>query len=138
LPFEATYSNNDYLLLAVGLIPHEMEDHWFIFFEKPWLYFHRSWTGICVYTLRLEQKSSCWQVVEAWSSQDHSERCGNIATYPMSTKYDLAMLQLLIHGLLHQDDDLLPPSELLDQINEERERAGLTGSQSSPTKSPED
>ena len=136
LPFEATYSNKEYMLLVAGLIPEEMEDHWFIFFKEPWLYFHRSWTGICVYMLRLEQKATCWQVTEAWASQDNSERCGSINTYPMSIKHDLAMLQIQIHVLLHRDDGISPSSHLFDQIQEERERTGLTGSVSSETKKP--
>ncbi|PIE86107.1 MAG: hypothetical protein CSA05_02160 [Bacteroidia bacterium] len=32
-----------------GLIPLEMEDKWFIFCEQNRIYFHRSWSGDCIY-----------------------------------------------------------------------------------------
>jgi 8-oxo-dGTP diphosphatase len=31
-----------------------MEDHWFMFFEDPWFYVHRSWTGFCIYAVRFD------------------------------------------------------------------------------------
>jgi hypothetical protein len=34
-----------------GFIPKSMEDKWFIFFESGVLYFHRSWTGRCIYSV---------------------------------------------------------------------------------------
>lgn len=41
-------------LVINGLIPNEMEDKWFIYYESPWLYFHRSWTGYCIYKVKIE------------------------------------------------------------------------------------
>jgi len=35
--------------IRCGAIPEEMEDKWFIYFDDDRLYFHRSWTGFCVY-----------------------------------------------------------------------------------------
>lgn len=35
--------------LRLGHIPEDMDDKWFIFFEKGWLYFYRSWTGDCIF-----------------------------------------------------------------------------------------
>lgn len=32
-----------------GFIPLEMEDKWFIFCEENMIYFHRSWSGDCIY-----------------------------------------------------------------------------------------
>jgi hypothetical protein len=29
-----------------GFVPREMEDKWFVFSEEPWLFVHRSCTGI--------------------------------------------------------------------------------------------
>ena len=29
--------------MKIGLIPQQMEDKWFIFYEEEWLYFHRSY-----------------------------------------------------------------------------------------------
>lgn len=37
-----------------GLLPEEMEDKWFIYWSDDTLFFHRSWTGICIYVVRFE------------------------------------------------------------------------------------
>ena len=46
------YSDREFGRLSAGLIPREMEDKWFIYYEEPDLYLHRSWTGYCVYQVR--------------------------------------------------------------------------------------
>jgi len=33
----------------MGLVPEEIEDKWFIYWEDDTLFFHRSWTGNCIY-----------------------------------------------------------------------------------------
>jgi hypothetical protein len=47
-----------------------MDDRWFIFFEDDWLYFHRSWTGACIYALRFAPAPNGVGVVESWVSRD--------------------------------------------------------------------
>ncbi len=44
--------------LKAGHIPEEMEDRWFSYFEDNKLYIHRSWSGICVYIVEFNFKSS--------------------------------------------------------------------------------
>src|SRR5689334_751037 len=55
LNFERVFSPEDFARLTFGVIPSSMEEKWFVFFESPWLYLHRSWTGECVYQIRFEQ-----------------------------------------------------------------------------------
>ena len=43
--FTASCTKEEFQRIRRGLIPREMEDKWFIFYEEPWLYLHRSWTG---------------------------------------------------------------------------------------------
>lgn len=45
-------------LVMRGFIPQEMEDKWFIYHDAPWVHFHRSWGGICVYKVKLERLNS--------------------------------------------------------------------------------
>jgi 8-oxo-dGTP pyrophosphatase MutT (NUDIX family) len=66
LPFGMRFSPGEVARLRKGHIPQEMEDKWFIFFENDWLNFHRSWTGYCIYRLRLQQDGECYRVAEAW------------------------------------------------------------------------
>ena len=54
LSFEALYTDLDAEKMMNGFIPKEMEDKWFIYFENGWLYFHRSWTGHCIYMVKID------------------------------------------------------------------------------------
>lgn len=35
--------------LAAGMVPQQMEDKWFAYLDGDSMYFHRSWTGICIF-----------------------------------------------------------------------------------------
>ena len=53
------FSEGQYEILKKGLIPEEMEDKWFIYFENNWLYFHRSWTGYGIFKAEIiEEKNN--------------------------------------------------------------------------------
>jgi hypothetical protein len=56
--------------VMLGHVPKDMDDKWFIFFENGWLYFHRSWTGHCIYGVQLDGSPSGVRVVDAWASRD--------------------------------------------------------------------
>lgn len=47
------YSQDDRQKIVKGLIPEQMEDKWFIYFDDGILHFHRSWTGFCVYRVHV-------------------------------------------------------------------------------------
>jgi ADP-ribosyl-[dinitrogen reductase] hydrolase len=53
IEFSIHFTDRQFLKLVNGLIPHQMEDKWFIFYENDWLYFHRSWTGFGLYKAQL-------------------------------------------------------------------------------------
>ena len=92
LDFARTYDAADTARIKRGLIPEVMEDKWFIFFEEPWLYLHRSWTGKCVYGVRFESGAAGISVVGAWVTQEE---------YPYNIEHDRAILGFLIeHELL--------------------------------------
>jgi hypothetical protein len=55
--------------MKIGHIPADMDDKWFIFFEDGWLYFHRSWTGDCIYGLRLDGCPGGVRVIDCWASR---------------------------------------------------------------------
>lgn len=70
LPFTMRFSPGEHARLRRGFIPRGMDDKWFIFFENGWLNIHRSWTGYCIYRLRLEPDGECYRVAEAWVNCD--------------------------------------------------------------------
>jgi hypothetical protein len=53
LDLNRTFSGEEHQLLCLGLIPEVMEDKWFSHVDGDWLSFHRSWTGYCIYLVRL-------------------------------------------------------------------------------------
>ena len=55
IPFQGTFSREEFDKLREGLIPEVMEDKWFIYFEAPYLFLHRSWTGHPAYRVTLTE-----------------------------------------------------------------------------------
>jgi hypothetical protein len=52
--------------IRLGFWPQLMEEKWFVFWEDPYLYLHRSWTGLLLFRVRFEleppgQPGSCLQ-----------------------------------------------------------------------------
>ena len=64
--FEKLYTDYEAELMMNGHKPKSMDDKWFIYYEAPWLYFHRSWTGHCIYKLKLDGSPAGVRVIEAW------------------------------------------------------------------------
>jgi hypothetical protein len=65
VPYARTFTGPEYIRLQRGLVPEQMEDKWFIFCEAPWLFLHRSWTGVCVYAVKLRADGEGAAVEEA-------------------------------------------------------------------------
>ena len=70
LRFQAAFDNGQFARLREGLVPREMEDKWFIYYEEPHLFLHRSWTGEPVYRLTLSSGQEGAEVTEALWSKD--------------------------------------------------------------------
>jgi len=51
LDFKAEFGEEEFKRISYGLIPKEMEDKWFIYLQNNILYFHRSWTGYCIFKI---------------------------------------------------------------------------------------
>lgn len=56
-----------------GVIPQEMEDRWFIFFEDGWLNLHRSWTGFCIFRIKIERVKGNFLTTEAWVNRNKKQ-----------------------------------------------------------------
>ncbi|HYW73662.1 MAG TPA: hypothetical protein VE961_21750 [Pyrinomonadaceae bacterium] len=94
LPFQRAFSQAEYDQIAWGLIPLQMEDKWFIFLEADCLYFHRSWTGICVYQVAFATRDGAAVVTEALVNRDRSQYRG------ADDAYEAALLAFLIDNFL--------------------------------------
>lgn len=67
---DRAYSKSEFEKIIVGTIPEAMEDKWFVFYEEPWLYFYRSWTGFCIFKVRFEIFQYSIQIAEAWVNRN--------------------------------------------------------------------
>jgi hypothetical protein len=132
------FTGQEYEALRRGLIPEAMEDKWFIFMEGDTLCFHRSWTGFCIYQLRLRKEGEGYAVDEALVNRDPGQYAGG------GEAYDVKLLTFLIDVLLLGKVSTFPvpagvPAGMAtglyhqhvagvgSRVREKRERAGATG-----------
>jgi hypothetical protein len=107
LAFQRSFNEDEYARLAAGLIPEKMEDKWFIFLEEGRLYFHRSWTGLCIFVVSLEREGTSYTVTEARVNRDPAQYGST------GTSYDEALLAYLVNALLLEGKSVLPlPADL--------------------------
>lgn len=55
LAYSCRLSPRETELLVRGVVPREMEDHWFIFEEDDVVHLYRSWTGIELFAIQLRR-----------------------------------------------------------------------------------
>jgi hypothetical protein len=74
--FYRKFDEQQWKRLLKGYLPEEMEEKWFIYAEGSWINFHRSWTGFCIYRLKVRANNDAGEVVEAWVSRDADQYDG--------------------------------------------------------------
>jgi hypothetical protein len=94
LPYRRSFDAGEIERLTVGLLPRQMEDKWLIYREGEWLHFHRSWTGICIYAVRLAALDVGSAVSEAWVNRDPEQY------KVVDERYDTEILGYLVERLL--------------------------------------
>lgn len=67
------FTEGQFSKLTKGLIPQQMEDKWFIFYENDWLYFHRSWTGLGIYKAQLLKEKDGYAIKEFWAERNQEK-----------------------------------------------------------------
>jgi len=60
------YSFEEFERLRAGVVPRSMDDRWFIYYEEPWLFLHRSWTGYCIFRVRFERVNDGMAIAQAF------------------------------------------------------------------------
>lgn len=94
LKLDRSFDAVEWEALQLGSIPEEMEDKWFIYESRGWLNFHRSWTGICIFRVRLRRTPTGVEVAEAWVNRDKEQyTC-------VDDDYDAKLVSWLIDVLL--------------------------------------
>ena len=103
LRYERRFTPEERRRLALGIVPRNMEDKWFIFLEDDWLCLHRSWTGACMYAVKLAATPDGGaDVTEAWVNRapDQYTRTDD--------DYDVKLLAFLVERLLLGHDAPFP------------------------------
>ena len=102
LSLERDFSDEEYKRITCGHTSVDMDDRWDIYFEEPWLNVSRSWTGFCIYQVRLAVIGNRYKITEAWANRDHEQ-------YGWSDNdYDAAFLSFLIDRILLDRDTPAP------------------------------
>jgi hypothetical protein len=94
LPFQRSFTEAEFLRLKQGFVAESMEDRWHILFKDPWLTFVRSWTGFCVYKVRLEQHDTRYTIAQVWVNRDRCQYGGD------DPREEARLLSFLIDRLL--------------------------------------
>ena len=94
----------EYEQIGLGHIPAEMEDRWFIYLEDDWLFFHRSWTGFCIFQLHLGPIDGGHnRIAETWVNRDQGQYRSTDSQYDQETLTSLFEIFLLVDR--HVDSD---------------------------------
>lgn len=102
IEIDAYYDIHEYDAIKLGMVPREMEDKWFIFSEDDEVFFHRSWTGHCIYKIKFSKHGNGYKICEAWVNRDFSEYL------EVNDVKDAELLKFLIDRLLLCKPVLLP------------------------------
>lgn len=105
LEINRRFSLEEYESLSYGLIPTAMEEKWFIFLEDDWLYFHRSWTGLCIYQVQLVLVEDGYKITEAWVNRHPKQYTSD------NDKYDGNFVLGLIKIVLSEFGNLTPATK---------------------------
>ena len=76
LSFDRYFNHQEMKIIKLGLIPEQMEDKWFVYYQKCSLFFHRSWTGFCIYVVHFEENRGGFQATRFEVNRDPSQYKG--------------------------------------------------------------
>ena len=98
---DRAFSSEEMERIRRGLVPQQMEDKWFIYWKDDALFFHRSWTGFCIYVVRFASAVGGCTMIEADVNRDPEQYDET------SDKIDAEMIAYLIDVLLlHQESNM--------------------------------
>ncbi|RZK74216.1 MAG: hypothetical protein EOO85_15700 [Pedobacter sp.] len=63
-------TEEEYQALISGFKPGGTDDRWFLYVKDDWVYLHRSWTGHCIFKLKLEAISGTMMLTEMHINRD--------------------------------------------------------------------
>lgn len=103
------FTEIQFFKLTHGLIPQQMEDKWFIYYENEWLYFHRSWTGNGMYKAKLNKVTDGYSIREFWAERNQEKYINKDDNFDIET-----FTSLIVSGLLGLDFSDIHSNKTLD------------------------
>ena len=94
ISLDRSFEPNEMESIRRGLVPAQMEDKWFIFWEDDTLCLHRSWTGFCIYVVRFKCDGDLCRMVSAEVNRDPAQYSG------VSDERDVELISYLVDTLL--------------------------------------
>jgi ADP-ribosyl-[dinitrogen reductase] hydrolase len=107
LGFHRIFSYNEFERVRTGLVPREMEDKWFIYYENQTLNIHRSWTGYHIYKITIQQQEDNTYAVTQTIVNRNKEQY-NL----QNNTYEVSLLNYLIDCLLLGKDPFPIPTDI--------------------------
>lgn len=118
LTLERSFNAAEWEALRLGSIPEEMEDKWFVYEDGGRLFFHRSWTGVCIYRVRFRKTPAGMEIADAWVNRKTDQySCVN-------DDYDAGLASWLIDVLLLKRPAPWPESGKGDEAPRQWSRVG--------------
>jgi len=102
IPYRPVWGAAQFRLVTQGVIPKSMEDKWFIYYEEPHLFLHRSWTGAPAYRLTVVPVMSGYQVTETLAAMKLTPESD------LNPAHEADLLDFLISNLLLGDAKPFP------------------------------
>ncbi len=113
LRLDRAFGSSEMSRIRRGLVPDQMEDKWFIYWDKDRLYFHRSWTGTCIYAVTFHVDQHGYRMISAEVNRDPEQYSQT------SDEFDARLISYLIDVLLlrlevsYPDEDQFVPKDPL-------------------------
>lgn len=102
---DRTFSPAEMTRIHKGLIPQQMEDKWFIYWQENTLFFHRSWTGYCIYIVHFAAAGDRQKMIKADVNREPTQY------REVDDERDAAMISYLIDVLLLHQASAFPNDE---------------------------
>src|SRR5262245_11222122 len=99
LRLDRVYTPSELERIQQGSVPKEKEEKGVAFYEEPWLYLHRSWTGFGIYQVRFELVDGNSRPAEAFVSRDANQYKGN------NVMSEALLLAVLLDGYAGRDTE---------------------------------
>jgi hypothetical protein len=63
----------EFQALIIGFLPKETDDRWFMYLNEGWINLHRSWTGHCIFRIKVEVMDEGCLLSELQVNRDHNQ-----------------------------------------------------------------